>query len=125
MSILSRLLCRRHKGERDLIQIADLPFFLEGERPPAPPTGPETPAEACEWPELAARVARLLERDVRPALALHAGNCQLVDVKRDGSVLLRLTGACHGCAMSGLTLKRGVESRMRDVLPEVTSVEAV
>jgi Fe-S cluster biogenesis protein NfuA len=38
---------------------------------------------------------------------------------------VRLTGACHGCPMSQMTLKMGIEARLREEFPEITSVEAV
>ncbi|MHB8922054.1 MAG: NifU family protein, partial [Thermoleophilia bacterium] len=50
---------------------------------------------------------------------------ELVDVTDDGKVTVRLTGACGSCPMSQMTLKMGVEQRLREEIPEVSVVEAV
>ena len=62
---------------------------------------------------------------IRPLLQAHDGDVELVDVEEDGTVKVKLKGACGGCPMSRITLKRGIEVRMKEVIPEVTSVEAV
>ena len=61
---------------------------------------------------------------VRPMLERDGGSVELVDV--DGSVVkVRLTGACHGCPMSQMTLKQGIERVIKQNVPEVTEVIAV
>jgi Fe-S cluster biogenesis protein NfuA len=62
---------------------------------------------------------------IRPALQRDGGNVELVDVEEDGVVKVRLTGACHGCPMSQITLKSGVERVVKQLVPEVKAVEAV
>ena len=61
---------------------------------------------------------------IRPFLQADGGDVELVDVK-DNIVYVRLTGACGGCPMSQMTLKAGIEERVREQVPEITSVEAV
>jgi Fe-S cluster biogenesis protein NfuA len=60
---------------------------------------------------------------VRPSLQADGGDVQLIDVAEDGVVKVRLTGACHGCAMSQMTLKMGIERALKQTIPEVKSVE--
>ena len=43
----------------------------------------------------------------------------------EGTLLLRLGGTCHGCAASSVTLKQGIEARLREMVPEVRHVQAV
>ena len=62
---------------------------------------------------------------VRPSLQADGGDVQLVDVNEEGLVKVKLMGACGGCPMSQMTLKAGIEERVREQVPEVTSVEAV
>ena len=62
---------------------------------------------------------------IRPMLQADGGDVELVDVGEDGVVKVRLTGACGGCPMSQLTLKMGIEKRLKEQLPEVKSVESV
>jgi Fe-S cluster biogenesis protein NfuA len=62
---------------------------------------------------------------IRPALQRDGGDIELVDVEESGVVKVRLTGACHGCPMSQMTLKAGVERILKQQVPEVKSVQAV
>ncbi|MBU4175029.1 MAG: NifU family protein [Actinobacteria bacterium] len=63
---------------------------------------------------------------VRPMLQRDGGDVELVDVDEDGgTVKVKLTGACHGCPMASLTLKRGIEAKLKEMVPEVKEVVAV
>jgi Fe-S cluster biogenesis protein NfuA len=59
---------------------------------------------------------------IRPSLQADGGDCELVDVSDDGVVKVRLTGACHGCPMSEMTLKMGIEKTLKAAIPEVKEV---
>ena len=61
---------------------------------------------------------------IRPSLMRDGGNVELIDVN-DGTVKVKLTGACAGCPMSTLTLKMGIEQVLKQELPEVKEVVAV
>ena len=61
---------------------------------------------------------------IRPALMRDGGNVELVDVN-DGTVQVRLTGACGGCPMATMTLKMGIEQILKREIPEVKEVVAV
>ena len=61
---------------------------------------------------------------IRPALQADGGDIELVDVV-EGVVKVRMTGACGGCPMSQMTLKMGVEKTLKQMVPEVKSVETV
>ncbi|MGD2153122.1 MAG: NifU family protein [Gemmatimonadales bacterium] len=64
--------------------------------------------------------------EIRPAVRADGGDVELVGYDpEDGRVELRLVGACHSCPYSLLTLKGGIEQRLRSVLPEVKTVVAV
>lgn len=62
---------------------------------------------------------------VRPMLNRDGGDVELVDVDDDGTVSVKLTGACNGCAMASLTLKMGIEKILKEEIPEVKEVVAV
>ena len=70
------------------------------------------------------RVAEVLN-EIRPMLQADGGDVELVDVSADGVVTVKLTGACGGCPMSQITLSRGIESRLKSSIPEVSRVESV
>ena len=61
---------------------------------------------------------------IRPLLQRDGGDVELVDVQDNGVVKVRLTGACSGCPMSSMTLKNAIEARLKEEVPEVTSVES-
>ena len=66
-------------------------------------------------------VARALTA-VTPYLQSHGGDVDVLSV-RDGVVRLRLRGACHGCSGSAVTLKRGVETALREGFPGFVAME--
>ncbi len=61
---------------------------------------------------------------IRPAIAMDGGNVELLDIE-DGVVTLRMMGACGGCPMSTMTLKQGIEQRLREMVPGITRVDAI
>jgi len=62
---------------------------------------------------------------IRPSLQADGGDVELVDVRDDGVVTVRLKGACHGCPMSQLTLQMGIERLLKSEIPGIKRVEAV
>lgn len=67
--------------------------------------------------------AAVLEEQVNPAIASHGGRADLVALDEEKKVAyLRLSGGCQGCAMSRLTLSQGIESTLRDAMPELEGV---
>ena len=61
---------------------------------------------------------------IRPALMRDGGDVELVEVN-DGTVKVKLTGACAGCPMSTMTLKMGIEKILKQEIPEIKEVVAV
>jgi Fe-S cluster biogenesis protein NfuA len=60
--------------------------------------------------------------ELRPYLMADGGNVELVEI--DGPIVrLRLQGACGSCPSSTMTLKMGIERRLREQIPEVAEVE--
>jgi Fe/S biogenesis protein NfuA len=80
-------------------------------------TGPRGDLEGT----VAERVQQLLDSELNPAVAGHGGRISLVGVK-DNRVYLTFGGGCHGCGMVDMTLKHGVEARIRELIPEVVEV---
>ena len=62
--------------------------------------------------------------ELRPYLMADGGNVELVDID-GGIVKLRLQGACGSCPSSTMTLKMGIERRLRERIPEISEVEQV
>ena len=61
---------------------------------------------------------------IRPAIAMDGGNVELLDIE-DGVVTLRMMGACGGCPMSTMTLKQGIEQRLREMVSGIERVDAI
>ncbi|MBD2481673.1 NifU family protein [Planktothrix sp. FACHB-1365] len=62
--------------------------------------------------------------ELRPYLMADGGNVEIVDI--DGPIVqLRLQGACGSCPSSTMTLKMGIERRLREKIPEIAEVVAV
>lgn len=71
-------------------------------------------------PSLAERVETALA-GVRPMLASHGGDVELVKVEPP-SIEVRFLGACDGCPASVLTFHAGVKKAVQDAVPEITEV---
>lgn len=63
----------------------------------------------------------LLDNEINPALGMHGGWVELIDV-RQNSLFLRLGGGCQGCASAGATLKLGIERAIRESFPWVGEI---
>ncbi|MFN4914386.1 MAG: NifU family protein [Sphingomonadales bacterium] len=62
---------------------------------------------------------------IRPYLQADGGNVELVEVKGEGDVVLRLTGACSSCEMSEMTMTAGIEETLRRAIPGLGSIVAL
>jgi len=71
-----------------------------------------------------ARIQRILDEEIRPYVAQDGGDVVFAGF-RDGRVELYLQGSCSGCPSSTATLKLGIESRLREAVPEVQEVVAI
>jgi nitrite reductase/ring-hydroxylating ferredoxin subunit/Fe-S cluster biogenesis protein NfuA len=59
---------------------------------------------------------------VRPYIHSHGGEVELLGID-NGIVHLRLSGSCRGCAGSTFTLRRGIESALREKVPGFKGIE--
>lgn len=69
-------------------------------------------------------IEETLEREIKPALMKDGGDIELIDVDLN-RVLVELRGTCATCAMSQLTLKNYVESKLRELVADDLIVEEV
>ena len=90
-----------------------------------PALGPAfQPEAALAEGEVVDRIRRILDEEVRPAVAMDGGDI-VFSAFRDGIVELYLHGSCSGCPSSTATLKLGIEARLREAIPEVQGVIAL
>ena len=81
------------------------------------------PAQADQG-EVVGRILRILEEEIRPAVAMDGGDIVFAGF-RDGIVELYMQGSCSGCPSSTATLKHGIETRLREEIPEIQGVVAL
>ncbi|HOD60387.1 MAG: NifU family protein [Candidatus Cloacimonetes bacterium] len=70
------------------------------------------------------KIEEILNR-IRPSIQADGGDVELVTIREDNVIELRLKGACNGCPMATLTLKAGIERIIKEEIPEVVEVIAV
>lgn len=70
------------------------------------------------------RMQELIETISHYAQIYHNGTVELVSFE-EGTVKVHLGGACEGCPLMPWTLTHIVERTVRDLFPNVKSVEAV
>ena len=66
-------------------------------------------------------IEKVLKEKVAPSVAAHSGEIKFISFHK-GVVRLLLSGSCSGCAMSKITLHRGVENMLKHYIPEVESI---
>ena len=105
------------KMSRDLLNPG---LVLENPNSPSPAITTEGPLPELEGP-VAERVVEVVTTVINPAIASHGGVAEVVAVE-EGTVYVRLGGGCQGCGMATVTLSQGIESTLRQVVPEITRV---
>jgi Fe-S cluster biogenesis protein NfuA len=68
-----------------------------------------------------ARLRRVLDEQIIPAVAAHGGSIALIEVE-EGTAFLRFEGRCQGCAMADVTLRQGVEVMIKQAVPEIIAI---
>ena len=74
-----------------------------------------------EETEITKKIREVLDRDIRPAVAMDGGDI-VFDRFDAGIVYLYMQGSCAGCPSSTATLKMGIETRLKQAVPEVQEV---
>lgn len=85
--------------------------------------GPEYTSQEEDDP-IVAQIKEILDTRIRPAVAMDGGDI-VFDRFEEGTVYVRMQGACSGCPSSSATLKSGIENMLRHYVPEVLEVRAV
>lgn len=70
---------------------------------------------------LEAKVKEVLDM-YRPNLQADGGDMEFISLDDQNRVHLKLVGACGSCPMATMTLKMGVESYVKDAIPEITEI---
>lgn len=73
---------------------------------------------------IAPKIQQVLAEQVNPSLAMHGGSVALIDVM-DGIAFLELAGGCQGCSMANSTVTQGIETSIRQSVPEIREIRDV
>lgn len=79
---------------------------------------------STEHQELETKVKNVLDQ-IRPYLQADGGDVEFIELTENKTVNIRLLGMCGNCPHSQMTLKNGIETAVKRVLPEILSVESV
>jgi Fe-S cluster biogenesis protein NfuA len=71
--------------------------------------------------EIRAKVTEILQTRINPAVAMHGGFVDLIDVQGN-TVFIQMGGGCQGCGMADVTLKQGIEVEIRSAVPGVGEI---
>ncbi len=81
----------------------------------------EAEAQSEEMSEIAEKIKAVIDNEIRPAVAMDGGDIIFKSFE-EGIVTLQLQGACSNCPSSTMTLKMGIEGRLKEEFPEVEEV---
>ena len=70
------------------------------------------------------KIKQILEKEIQPAVAMDGGFIAFAGFE-NGTVFLKMQGACSGCPSSSVTLKQGIETHLKNQIPEVQQVVAL
>lgn len=70
---------------------------------------------------LASTVQDVIDTKINPSMGTHGGFVALLDVK-DDIAYVALGGGCQGCGMAKVTLEQGVETMIRQAIPQIRHV---
>jgi len=104
----------------DAVHMALHAHLDAGEHPVDPAVLEKSKASGSDDP-VVARIREIIEEEVRPAVAMDGGDITFENFQ-DGIVYVYMMGACSACPSSTATLKMGIESRLKEEIPEVIEV---
>ena len=93
--------------------------FAAGEAAVDPAVLEQAPVDGSD--PIVAKIREIIEDEVRPAVAMDGGDITF-ERFQDGIVYVWMKGACSSCPSSTITLKMGIENRLREEIPEVLEV---
>ena len=80
--------------------------------------------KTMENPTLEEKVKAIIDQ-LRTYLQADGGDIEFVELTENNIVLVQLQGACGSCPHAKMTLKQGVESVIKEHLPEIQGVQDI
>lgn len=75
-------------------------------------------------PPVVKQIKTIINTEIRPAVAMDGGDI-VFDRYENNVVYIHMRGACSGCPSSTLTLKQGIEVRLKEAIPEISEVVSI
>lgn len=70
------------------------------------------------------KIEEVLEKKIRPALAMHGGGVEIADVDENaGSATVSFSGMCEGCPAGGMTFYGLIEAELKSAIPELKEIK--
>ncbi|MEZ4815103.1 MAG: NifU family protein [Bdellovibrionota bacterium] len=69
-------------------------------------------------------IVEILDKEIRPSVAMDGGDITF-EKYEDGILFLQMKGSCAGCPSSTMTLKMGIENRLRQIIPDLIEVVSI
>lgn len=85
---------------------------------------PAAPVRTAGDSEIEQKIREILDNEIRPAVAMDGGDIVFHGYE-NGVVTLHLQGSCSSCPSSVMTLKMGVENRLKQSIPDIKEVVQV
>lgn len=95
------------------------PFYLEPEV-----LQQKMEEDSAEDTPIVRQIKQILVQEIRPMVQLDGGDIVFYKYE-DQVVYVHMKGACSGCASSQITLKEGIEVRLKQAIPEIMEVVSV
>lgn len=89
-----------------------------------PPSSTPSTSPSFATDPISKKIHEIIENEIRPAVAMDGGDILFKEFK-EGVVYLHMVGACAGCPSSTFTLKEGIETRLKEQVPEVQEVVSI
>lgn len=67
------------------------------------------------------KIEKLFDTQIRPALAQHGGNVEIIDIDNN-KLFIKFYGGCQGCSSSKATLSGGIEQLVKQHFPDIEEV---
>lgn len=109
-----------HKGASTLIET----FFQDPNNQAVTDLTLSETEESKDLTEIEKKICDILDQEIRPAVAMDGGDITF-EKYENGIVYLYLQGSCAGCPSATMTLKMGVEERLKKEIPEIKEVVQV
>ena len=82
---------------------------------------PQLYGDTSQW-TLVEKLNQFMASEISPYLQSHNGNATVVNINEKNEAIIEFSGGCQGCSMAQVTLKSGIEKKIKEKFPEIMKV---